>query len=424
MTPSTEPPPAPLRAPLALVASLCAVFVISQFYRSAIAVIAPDLSQEMNLSAETLGLLSGAFFIASAAMQIPVGILLDRYGPRRVLPAMLAFTIGGAVLFASGEGPWQLIPGQFLIGAGCSGVFIGGLVAVSRWFPPDRFTTVGGVMIAVSNIGTLLSGTPLALAVEAVGWRMTVLGTGLLTGILALVVLVLVRDAPPGHSWFRRTPETLGQTVRGVGEVLRHPLIWPLAAIAFFTYASSFTIRGLWGGPWLADVYGLDALGRGHVLLAMSAATLIGVAVWGPVNRALGSYRRPVTLGALGGVLSLALLAGLPSPPLWLAVLLLCSLAGFASYYALMLAHGRTFFPDRLVGRAMTVINFATFAGVSVMQVLSGVLVGLFPAGPDGDHPVAAYRLLFAILGATLLFAVLVYRRVPDRPADATGPAD
>ena len=411
----------PRGARIALTASLCAVFVISQFYRSAIAVIAPDLAAELGLSAETLGLLTGAFFVAAALMQIPVGILLDRFGSRRVIPALLTSAVAGALILGAGRRPAVLILGQFLIGLGCSGVFMGGLLAFSRWFPTDRFALVAATAIAVSNLGALFSGTPLALAAAHFGWRVAIQASAGLTAVLALAVLVLVRDAPPGHAYFRRRSESLGETLHGLGAVLRDRDIRRILPLAFMAYSSMMAVRALWGGPYLADIHGLGSVARGNVLLAMSLATLLGVLCYGPLDR-LFDRRKPIVLaGGIVTVATLAALALISAPPLWLTVVLFCLLAGVGAYYAILLAHGRALFGDRLSGRAMTTINFATFSGAATVQVGSGALIGLVPAGEaGGGHPELAYRLLFAVLASALLIALSVYARARDtRPSES-----
>ncbi|MDJ0949828.1 MAG: MFS transporter [Alphaproteobacteria bacterium] len=410
--------PSPRASVVPVVVSLCALFIISQFYRSAIAVMAPELSRDMGLSAETLGLLTGAFFVASALMQLPVGVLLDRYGPRRVVPSILTVAVAGALVFASAASGPMLVLGQFMVGLGCSGVFMGGLVAFSRWFPAEKFTTVAGAAIAVSISGTLLSGTPLAAAMEAFGWRNAIYATAAITALVGGSIPLLVRDAPPGHPYLSREPETLRQTLRGVGEVIRNRHIYPILALAFCSYSVVMSVRGLWGGPYLADIHGLGTLAIGHVLLAMSGAILVSFLGYGPLERRGIGRKRLVLSGGSITVASFCLLALTSAAPLWLAVGLFCLLAAFGGYYVLLLAHGRALFPDRLVGRAMTTINFATFAGVGTMQVTTGLIVGAFPEA-GGAAPEAAYRAVFGFLALVLATALIIYSRSRPVPPGA-----
>lgn len=405
-----------------LFGSLCAVFILSQFYRSAIAVIAPGLRDEADLSAEMLGLLTGAFFIAIAAMQLPVGVMLDRYGPRRTVPALLAFTVVGAVVFAVSTSAPGLILGQMLIGGGCAGVFMGGLVTISRWFPPDRFGTVSSVALAISGLGTLLSATPFAAFAEALGWRGAYLALAAVTAVLAVLVFVMVRDAPPGHPYHERQPESLGDAIRGIRKVLAHPPIYGVLAVAFVGYAANISVRGLWGGPYLADIHGLGAIELGNVLLAMSLATILGVLVLGPLDRKFRTRKRLILPGMSVAVVALGALALTPGAALWQAILWLCLLGAGSAYTMHMFAHGRAFFPDHMVGRVMSTINFANFAGVGLIQVVTGLLVGAFP-GEGAASPEEAYRLVFGFLAVLLLIAMALYTRTPDMPP-GEGPAD
>ena len=397
----------------ALVASLTAAFVLSQFYRSSVAVIAPELMVDLALHPSDLGFVTGAFFAAIAIFQIPVGILLDAYGPRRVTPTLLSLAVAGSAVFSQADGLAGLVLGQALIGAGCAGVFMGGLVAVSRWFPADRFSTAAAAMLAVSNGGLLLSATPFAALTQAVGWRTAFLGISGLTIVLGSLILLFVRDAPPGHDYFDRRRESLREAVAGMGEVLRNRDLVYLLAISFVAYAAMFSIRGLWGGPYLADIYGLDPVSRGNVLFVMSIGTIVGLSFYGPLDRFIGARKKVVLTGAGGTIAILAVLALVPRLPLFWVGALFTVLGLVGAYAFLLIAHGRALFPDRLVGRAITTVNFANFLGVGVIQAATGFIVDGFE--PIAGHPPEiAYRTVFGVIAAILLTAALIYTRVAE----------
>lgn len=400
-----------LRLYLQIITPLLAAFILSQFFRTATAVIAPDLAAEMALSPSVLGLVAGAFFVAIGLMQLPVGMLLDRYGPRRVIPALLTIAVGGAFLFSRAEGAAGLIGGQAMIGFGCAGVFVGGLVTMSRWFDQRGFAAVSSMTIGISGVGTMISGTPFALVVEAIGWRESYLILAAATAAMGLWVLALVRDAPPGHSFHERTPETLRQALGGIGEVLREPRIWALIALAFASYAVLISIRGLWGGPYLADIHNLDAVPRGNILLAMSVCLTVGAMMYGVLARWGVTPNTIVTWGAVAVILDLALMAAFPLATPMAAAIFFCVLTLFGTYAVQLIALGRTYFEDRLIGRAITVVNLANFAGASTMQIVPGVIIDAFP--PVAGHPPEeAYRTVFGFLAAVLLVALVAYRRL------------
>lgn len=401
---------------LRLLGVLCPVLALSQFLRTALAVIAPELVRDLGLSAEVLGLLTGAFFIASALMQIPVGVLLDRFGPRRAVPGLLIMTVAGAFLFASAHSVVLLIAGQFLIGVGCAGVFMGGLVTISRWYPRDRFATIASIALAISNVGPVLSGTPFAAATQAIGWRGAYDAIALITAALAALVYIAIRDAPPGHPFHARATESFASALRSVGDVLREPRIFGVLAIGFVVYSSTIAIRGLWAGPYLADVYDLGPLERGNVLVIMSLALIAFISLVGPLDRVVNSRKRVVAGTAMIFVAIMAFMTVEPGLNLWLVVALLCLalLGGAANVH--ILAHGRAFFSDHLVGRALTTVNCVIFVGVGIIQVATGFIVGAFPTSAGGAAPEIAYRAVFAFLALVVLVALLFYIRTEDAP--------
>ncbi len=397
----------------AVLASFNAVFIISQFYRSAVAVIAPDLAVELSLGPAELGAVAGAFFVAIAIMQIPVGVLLDRFGPRYTAPSLLVLAVLGAILFARADNMLGLIMGQALIGAGCAGVFMGGLVAVARWFPPRRFAVVSSVMLSISICGLLLSATPLAWAAQWIGWRGAFLGVAALTALFALVVFAVVRDAPPHHDYHSRAPQSLREVARGLAEVVRNRNLPYLLALAFVAYAAVFVVRGLWGGPYLADVHHLDGVARGNVLFVMSLGTMVGILCYGPLEGYLGARKMLVLTGAGASAAVLTVLALVPSLPLpWVTVLFVL-LGAAGAYVVLLLAHGRALFPDHLVGRAVTTVNFANFVGAGVMQIITGLLIDMFEE-VDGRPPETAYRTVFGVMAAIIIAAAALYSRAHD----------
>jgi sugar phosphate permease len=402
-----------LSAAIRILATLCAAYIVSQFFRSSTAVIAPDLVRDIGFSPESLGLLTGAFFLAFGLTQIPLGILLDRFGARRTMAVMLLFAVAGSLLFAGAESPVMLTVGRALIGIGCAAVFMGSVVICARWFAPDRLATTASIVLAVGGAGNLLSATPLAYATEHVGWRSAFIGMAAITALIALAVFLLVRDAPPDHPFHRRKRETLGAVLRGLGEVLRNKRLPYLAAMAFVSYPAMATILTLWAGPYLADIHGLDGVGRGNVLLATGVAMILGTLLYGPLDRLLDTRKGIAMAGASSTAVVLMALALIAAPPLWLAVILLTLLGFFGTYSIMIMAHGRASFPEHLVGRAVTMVNFVNFTGVAVMQVLTGFIVGALTRAGDAP-PEIAYRAVFGFLAVTVIIALFFYRRLGD----------
>lgn len=401
------------RAAVFMVATFCVVYMLSHFLRGSVAVIAPDLTRDLGLSPEALSALAGAFFIAFAAAQIPLGVLLDRFGARATIPATLLLAAAGCALFAAGSGAFELTAARALMGLGSSGVLMGSMVVCARWFPPERYGAMAAVIIAVGTLGNSLATTPLAWAADALGWRGAFVALTAVSLAFALWYWAAVRDAPPGHPLHARKPEPLGEILRGVLEVLRNRHLPYVFAAHLVAYPSAMCILGLWGGPYLHDVHGLDAVARGHVLLAMTFGVVLGTLALGPLDRVFDTRKWLVALPLAGVVAILLLLALLSAPPLWLVALLFAALAFCANPTAVIMAHGRAVFPDRLVGRGITTLNMALVLGTFLLQTATGPIVGAF-VRPDGSAPEAAYRWVFAFLAAVVAAALAFYLRVPD----------
>ena len=407
------------RQGLVIVATLATAYVASHFFRAANVTIGLDLMRDLRIGPEALGALTGAFFFGFSAMQIPCGFFLDRFGPRRAVCAMLALAVIGAAIFTLAPNWPLLLTGRALMGAGFGIMLIGSMVVISRWFPPDRFSTLAGMVLSIGLLGNLMATTPLAWGTEHIGWR-GVFGLVVgFTAIAAIAVWLVVRDAPPGHPFLARKIETPAELLSGLGEVLRNPRLPYILTLNFCNYACTFTVQGLWGGPFLREVHGLTIIQSGNVLFSAVIAYQCGMLCFGPLDRLLDTRKWIAIGGTLAIATILATLALASAPPLWLVVGAIVGIGFFSASSTMVMTHGRAIFPDRLIGRGMSTMNTCVMLGVACMQTLSGVILGLFQPLADGARSEAAYRTLFGVMCCVLIVAVSIYSRVLDvRPSD------
>mgnify|MGYP001191321025 CR=1 FL=1 len=399
-------------------AVIVAVAALSQFYRSCLGVIAPELTRDLALTPEALGTANGAFFLAMALAQIPVGMLFDRYGPRRVVAALTAVAFGAALWQAAARSAEELVLARFVLGLGCAGSFMGAVTLCSWWYPGAKLSTMLSRLFAFSQVGIFLAATPLAVASAAMGWRGSFAAMALATAATGVLFFLLVRDRAPQLALDMK-PESMRDVLRGLGAVWRTPGLAPVLAIHTFAYASMATVLGLWAGPYLADVHGLDGPGRGNVILAMAAAQLAGILIYGPLDRVFNTRKWIVVPGALATVAILAVLALAPALPLAAAVVLLVLFCGVTSYAVVIVAHGTSLFPPHLTGRGVTTVNLAQVVGLAGLPVLTGAIVGAFPEGAGGAHPEIAYRWAFGSIGAVLALGLAAYLTAQDARPDA-----
>lgn len=387
---------------MAGLAALAIAYVLSQFYRTFMAVLTPVLMSELGATKADLSLASGLFFLSFALAQFGIGVSLDRFGPRRTCSILLALCGGGgAAVFASATAPWMIMAALLLLGVGCAPVFMGSLFIFARLYASARFAVLTSWLMAFGTAGNVIGASPLAQAAEAFGWRSVMLGLGGFTLLTAAAILLLVKDPAAPED---RAEGAAG--FRGYVELLRLKVLWPIIPITAINYAPSLGIRGLWAGPYLADVYGADTLQIGDVTFFMAIAMAAGAFVYGPLDT---FFRTRKWVGVVGNTIGLGALVFLAvyvdsTIPVATAALVVVGITGGA--YGLLMAHARAFFPPHLVGRGVTLMNFFSIGGVGVLQFATGAVV---TANDVPGDPSAQYAALFSFYAMLLGLSVLVY---------------
>ena len=409
------------REVVALLAMLAATAILSQFFRSSNSVIGPELIRDLSLSPEGLGFANGSFFAALMLAQVPVGIAFDRVGPRITVAILSVLMTVGALLHATAESGTGLALARFVVGLGCAGSFMAGVVLISRWHPRQSWATVLSWLFALSQVGLLLAGLPLAVAAETVGWRVTFVGMGAIAALVGLMFFLIVRDRPPGAAPLASSVAPVG-ALEGLRLVLATPGLLPVFALFAVAYAAFATVLVLWAGPYLHDVHDLGPIERGYVLLAMAVCQTVGGLAVGPLDRIFNT-RKWVVVGAAS--VSLAMLILLATVPLSLtgALAALMVLSAASAYGSVLLAHIRSHFPDHLAGRGATTGNMAQLAGAAVLPMLTGLIPPLFPV-TDSEYSLLAYQWIFATLAVALAIGLAVYLTSRDAKPDASGPSD
>jgi MFS family permease len=322
-------------------------YYLSYLFRTISAVTADPLTREFALSPSSLGLLTSAYFLTFAAAQIPIGMFLDRYGPRRVQAVLLVLAAGGAAMFGASDGFLSLLAARALIGLGVAAALTAGLKATVLWFPQERVALVNGWMVMLGALGAVTATTPSAWLLAWIGWRDLFEWLGIATAMTAGIVYLVVPDAPSSPS----TPE--GQPLAGLKEIYADPRFWRLAPLSATTIGTARALQGLWAAPWLSDVEGLDRAALVDHLLAMAVALSVGALLLGLLATRL--RRRNIQPQAVFGVVAALFIAvqvalilrwPLPSYVLW------CFVAAVGAVTVLSYAIVADYFPKQLAGRA------------------------------------------------------------------------
>lgn len=403
MTPDHEPA-APLgRALIARVfLPFAAGFFLSYVFRVVNAVIGPDLAREVALGAEDLGLLTSAYFLTFAAFQLPLGVLLDRFGPRRVEAALLLAAALGAVLFASASTLGGLALARALIGFGVSACLMAGFKAFVVWFPEDRLPLANGALVAFGGAGALAATAPAEALSDLIGWRGLFLGLAAFALMVALLLVTVVPEKP-----VTAAPERLRDLARNLGAIGRSRVFWRYAPLLGILHGGYLAIQSLWAGPWLRDVAHLASDDAAGVLFVVAAAMIAGSLGIGWLAERLG--RRGVPLAPIVGIGSVLLLAveaaiaaGLGAGTPWLPWLAFGFCAGFAALMYVAVARG---FDRSMAGRAVTSLNLFLFAGAFAAQYAIGWIIDRVPGSTAEAYAPAGYTMGFGALVAAQLVA-------------------
>lgn len=379
-------------------------YLLSQFYRSFLAVLSGLLQTEIGVTADDLAFASGLWFLVFALAQLPVGWALDRIGPRRTSALMLGIGgTGGAVVFALAQNALHIHLAMALLGIGCAPVLMAAYYIFARSFPPAIFATLAGAVIGFGSLGNILGALPMAWATEVFGWRESILLIAGITALIAVVIWFVVQDPPMAES-----PDGVKGSLL---DVMRIPALWLLLPLLMVNYAPAAGLRGLWVGPYYTDLYGATATGIGQVTLLMALAMIAGNFAYGPLDRLLGTRKGVILAGNLLGTVCLFALAFFPLAGFWQAAILLAAVGFFGASFPMMMAHGRSYFPPHLTGRGVTFLNLCSIGGVGILQVLSGRVHANAPSAP----PEAAYQTLFLFFAILLLVGCIVYAFAKDR---------
>jgi sugar phosphate permease len=389
-------------------------YVLVYFHRVCPAVVAVDMMRDLQAGGALLGLLSSAYFYPYALMQLPSGLLSDSWGARRTITLFFTVAFVGSLLLGLAPSLLWAIVGRTLVGLGVSMLFVPTMKTLAEWFRIREFATMTGILMAMGGIGTLTATTPLALLSTWIGWRLSFVVVGIITFLLAILVWLFVRDRPADLGWpspselSGSSPKAVG-LLEGMKKVLTYPRFWPVAIWFFFDCAVFFSFGGLWGGPYLMQVYGLTKAQAGQVLSMLAIGMIVGSPMLSFLSNRIFKGRKAVLVLSSFVMLCLtALLAfhtdQLPLPGLYL----ICLGLGIFSSAIVVIGFTTTkeLFPLQIAGTSTGLVNIFPFAGGAVFQPLLGHLLESH-GRVEGAFTLAGYEQAFLILFVCGLIAFL-----------------
>ena len=389
---------------------LAAIYFFVYFHRTSSAVIAKELMAEFAVSAVAVGLLSSLYFYPYAIMQIPVGTLSDTIGTRKTATFFTFIAFVGAILFGLSRNFETALVARLLMGIGASGVFIPTIKILSQWFKEQEFATLTGVLSAVGNFGAIASAFPLAIMMILFGWRNTFLIIGTITVILAILCWIIVRDSPTavGLDPVVKVEKLEVKVREGIKSVLKNKYFWPIGIWVFFEYGSIMGYQGLWGGPYLMEVYGLSRAEAGAILTMVGVGMMIGCPIIGFLSdKILNSRKIPLIIFTAIYFLSWVPLAFVTSGLSISLLYLLSFILGFSGGVVIICTTSiKELFPLAITGLATSIYNVFPFIGGAVFQTVMGYLIGMI-GKVGGVYPVEAYSIAFKFCFIAALISLI-----------------
>ena len=392
---------------------LASGYVLVYFHRLCPAVLAVDMMRDLDAGGSVTGLLAAAYFYPYALMQLPAGLLSDSWGPRRTITVFFVVAFAGAVVLGMAPTAAWAIFGRTVVGVGVAMLFVPTLKILAEWFRKREFAWMTGLLLAMGGVGTLTATAPLAWLSSRVGWRNSFLLVGGLTLVMAVLVGLFVRNRPADLGWPSPlepppsgAPEELGPG-RGVKAVLSCPAFWPLAAWFFFDFGVFFSFGGLWGGPYLAHVYGMSREETGRILTMLAFGLVVGAPLVSWLSDRVFRRRKPVLVICAAGMIVLTgLLAfqtdGIPGWGLY-GLYFLMTLCGNAAG-VIAFTMNKELFPLGIAGTATGLVNLFPFAGGALFQPFLGYLLERWGGAGEG-FAASGYQAAFIALFVSAVIA-------------------
>ena len=390
-------------------------YLFVYFHRVSSAVVAPELAKEFGIGGAILGVLASAYFYPYAIMQLPVGLLADSLGPRKTVTTFLLIACAGAILFGLSPNISVAVGARVLVGLGVAALFVPTMKILAEWYRAKEFATMTGILMAIGGIGWLSAATPLALLSNWLGWRLSFVLIGIVTLVIAVLAWAFVRNRPEDKGWGKISDVGAAPAAsaiglaQGVRIVLSYKFFWPLAIWFFFGYGGVMGFGGLWGGPYLMDVYGLTKAQAGNVLMMIAVGMIVGSPLLGWLSDKVFAARKPVIVGGtfLYAVVWIVLVVWVKM--LSLSVLYVLSfimgIVGSAMVIVVFTAN-KELFPKEIAGTSTGLVNIFPFAGGAVFPPVMGAIMDSVGT-VGGKFPAIAYKYAFTLCLASAVIALL-----------------
>ena len=380
-------------------------YFLSYLYRSTNAVLAPYLSNDLNLNAEQLGLITSAYFLTFGLFQLPLGVLLDKFGARKVQSILFLIAATGAILFSLGNDVWSLVTARGLIGLGVSGALMAAFKAFAVWFPKERLPLLIGLFMSAGGMGAIVASTPLEMALQVTDWRGVYLFLGIVTIFVGLLIFFVVPEKKEDSDNEKPLP-----VLKVLKNIYTSYAFWRIGPLSGIAGGTGLAILGLWAGPWLSDIGKFNKNEIANILFISTIMMTIGTTSLGIITDYLRKFNiSPV--GVMGGALFVFIIPltiitfGIMPKAIWpWVVLSITSLAATLAYAGLS-----QHFPTSYAARASTAINLICFLMAFIAQYAIGFIMQVVEPGKQSGYSIKAYQAGFGLFLGILIICYIIF---------------
>jgi MFS family permease len=377
-------------------------------------VMSNELMRDFNVTSQTLGLLVGFYFYAYAFMQLPCGMLLDYFGPHRILTLATAICAFSTIAFGMTESFVTACIARTMIGFGSAFAAVGTLKLAANWFPPNRFAFLTGLMITIGMLGAISGEAPLASLIGTFGWRESMLIMGIVGLVLALLILTIAKDYPNDHLVEKDLPKKTTETkvFASLVALFKNKQLWLIATYGGLMFLSTPVFCGLWGVPFLMDKMGVSKPIAANFVSLIFVGWAIAAPLWGVYSTRIGKRKPSLYMGAIGAFITSVIFIYLPFSSGWVIGISLFVFGIFSAGFLPAFAVAKEICDKRYVATGLSFMNMMNQIGIAIIQPVIGYILDRMWAGTMVGsvrfYPLHAYQTALALLPVAILIALLI----------------
>ena len=391
------------------------------FHRTSTAVMAPELVKAFGIAPTALGLFSSMYFWAYALGQLPAGILADVWGARKTMSLFVLIAGIGAIVFGMAGSFNMALVGRFLVGLGVGFVYVPAMRILADWFKKDEFATYSGILLAIGNLGSLAAAAPLVALMGAIGWRSSMSSAGVISIVVAVLAYLFIRNKPrdvggASIEQIQGLPAAGAggaaiSTTEGLKQICSSWNFWTITIMFFVFYGTIMGFQGLWAGPYLQNVFGMDKAAAGKMLMLMPIGMIFGCPLSGIISdKILKSRKKVVVIGSIIYTLTwipLTFMGNSISTGLFSAILFLFGF--FGGFFVVLYANTKENCDTQIAGTAVGFLNVFVFVGAATFQQIMGSIIAKYPVLASGLISPAAFKSAFMFCFIAMIVAIAIY---------------